>query len=656
MSKKLGGGKAIGESKTISVYGMLSTWKTPDSPFLVRCVSTYANPIETTGHGHLLDELKPLRDRTPVKELSHLNSVLQRSLNDARVANELIPYLSGVGSKLSFFPAVLGVLMPKSFLSSDGCKYPLPTSNDDSVVYGDEDWSYSSFELEEDDKESPFVTVKISLHKTNIVVIDGQHRVNAFRYLTDKSRISKGIYEIFYDTVKEARNLDASLPVTLIWFESDDPVLNPIEPTYISRQLFIDVNSNARSVSSSRKILLDDRNVCRLATQELYQNAAERSFDLETFSLLHTAFDMESELAKVALPKLSLTSPEVIEDCFWWCLFGSGKYDQLDKYRVDRDLRKPFVERFSNVTESDFHKYCKIVDREPHVLNRESESKVRELVRDRVVPSVAQLFENFFLFKGHYEACRLTSEWVADAGTDGIPDVWNHVFCGGEGLYWILRDPVLDSNVSEKIRIYRKAISDIEKTFSKFRASSLGVDPASRIDKCFDSITTKAFQVGFTMAAFSLAKDELEDDLIGAAEQLVSVFNEKEIEEWLFLLTEFKSALFDGTADPKKWPTYQKLFLRIYDGECTKIFSNVTDRPEFMAFRNLLKRKIEVFAEEEDEMPSDSKIRASVKKTYGEFSRLLEKSGLFKDDFESLAISAGSKYFKEEIFKYFKQA
>jgi hypothetical protein len=223
----------------------------------------------------------------------------------------------------------------------------------------------------------------------------------------------------------------------------------------------------------------------------------------------------------------------------------------------------------------------------------------------------------------------LTSEWVAKAGTDGIPDVWEHVFCGGEGLYWILRDPVLDSNVSEKIRIYRKAISDIEKNFSKFRASSLGVKPASRIDKCFDSITTKAFQVGFIMAAFCLAKDELEDDLIGAAEQLVSVFNEKEIEEWLFLLTEFKSVLFDGAADPKKWPAYQKLFLRIYDGDCTEIFANATDRPEFMAFRNLLKKKIDVLAEEEDEMPTDAKIRVSVKKTYGEFSGLLEKSGLF---------------------------
>ena len=644
---KLGGGSPISESKQIEIYGLLSTWTPPNSPFSVKCVSTYANPISDTGHGHLLDELKPLRDRMPVKELTQLDSVLQRSLNDARVAHDLIPYLTGSGNPLSFFPAVLGVLIPKEFLASEEIEYPSRDEKGDDVVYGEMHWKYTPYEME--GEKLPFVKLTMSLHRTNVVVIDGQHRVNAFRYLTDKKRISKGVYDVFYQDVNEMSDLDASLPVTLIWFESNDPKQNPIKPKHISRQLFIDVNSNARSVSSSRQILLDDRDVCSLATQELYQTAASRSFELSKFSLFHSAFDMDSELAKGKMPRVSLTTPEIINDCNWWLLFGSTSYDSLDKYQVERDRRQPFEARFSQVLDVNCSELCKFVDeKHPQVKNPASERKFRELSRDKISPAMMLLFDKFNLIQGHFEACVSTEKWVNEEGTDGIGDVWENVFCGGEGLYWVFKDPLLKKSESVKIKKYQNAIVAIEKQFTKFRAKASGVESQSSIDKCLDAFVSKAFQVGFANAIVYLAYNGHEGSLIEASEQLVSKLNKKTMEEWVCILTELKPMLM-GAADPKKWPAYQKLFLRIYDSDCDKVFDEVSTRPEYRCFVNSLDAKIEFIHSEEDEIPKLSARKSFCKKTFQELKETLDKSGLLRSDFEQEAQELGLSYFNESL-------
>lgn len=86
------------EPAAIKVYGLLGTFRVGQSSFVVKYVSTFANPTATgqlTGHKELLEELKPMRDRLDASKLKNLNSLLQRDLNDRRVAQDLIPYLLG---------------------------------------------------------------------------------------------------------------------------------------------------------------------------------------------------------------------------------------------------------------------------------------------------------------------------------------------------------------------------------------------------------------------------------------------------------------------------------------------------------------------------------------------------------------------------------
>ena len=65
-----------------------------------------------TWESELASQMKPWREVFNVEELS-FDELLQRELDDSRVAHDLIPYLLGEsGNKASFFPPILAVIVP----------------------------------------------------------------------------------------------------------------------------------------------------------------------------------------------------------------------------------------------------------------------------------------------------------------------------------------------------------------------------------------------------------------------------------------------------------------------------------------------------------------------------------------------------------------
>ena len=89
----------------------------------VHYFSSFASPDTSLkdGHRELLDLLKPMREIVKdASKFSNLDSLLQRDLNDERIAHDLIPYLKGVTGRVGFFPPVLVVLMPKDYLNKEG--------------------------------------------------------------------------------------------------------------------------------------------------------------------------------------------------------------------------------------------------------------------------------------------------------------------------------------------------------------------------------------------------------------------------------------------------------------------------------------------------------------------------------------------------------
>src|SRR4051794_2695497 len=91
------------EKPLIRVFGMAGVFHVgPDASqgdaVRIRYFNTVASGQDSVAAGNsrrLLEELKPMRERAQVSALRDLSSLLQRELDDERVAHQLVPYLQG---------------------------------------------------------------------------------------------------------------------------------------------------------------------------------------------------------------------------------------------------------------------------------------------------------------------------------------------------------------------------------------------------------------------------------------------------------------------------------------------------------------------------------------------------------------------------------
>ena len=646
------------EPVTIKIYGLLGTFHVENSEFLVKYVSTFANPLAVGGQGghkELLRELKPMRERLEASKLHNLSSLLQRDLNDQRVAQELVPYLQGAAGSASigFFPAILAVLVPRGYLSETDAlgRYPTPAQNEENerrTDYGN-CWSVTPYVI--GSQTLPLGLLEIVKGDTEIIVLDGQHRASAFRYLSGDFDPSADIYQTFYDDVKPPQPLDADLPVTLIWFEGKDG--KAIDPQMISRKLFVDVNNNAKSVSIARNILLNDRAATCLGTQEVYNRAAkDNGFAAERFSLLHSAFDVDSEIAKRRQHRFMLTTPEIIHDMLLWGMFGTTTYDDPVEYSVRRLRDQRNTVRFRKI----FRTFAEVPvggneDEEdkqddlfgPYFTTPDRAKQFRQAFCTAYLPVLWAFFNDLHLLAPHYEAGGVVATYINDSSSPTEMDVWSKVFCGGEGLYWSL-DP--DKAKGERSKRYIRTIDSIEERFSQERASRFGSD-TTKTDGVYRSFQTKAFQIGYIGAVEYLAREVTSGDYILAAQELIGRLNSFKFPQWLAMFNDLKPLLVPGL-DPRFWPTYRNLLLRMYDGDRGNLYDVYDQQPleswrapdgrAYAAKLKIVRSQIRVAYEES--APPEEEIVRRARRALEETNVLLANCGLSAPWFDFDAVLA----------------
>ena len=528
----------------------------------VKYFNTVASQSSDSPAGNSLDllrQLKPLRERVQADQIRDLKSLLQRELNDYRVAHELVPYLQGVSSDVGFFPAILVALIPKGFLGNaqSAPLYPTPKTEGNITKYADR-WSLETFEV--GGSMTALGRIAIDPESTELIVLDGQHRANAFRYVTGTFDQATGdtIYSAFYETLTLPETFPAELPVTIVWFEASQN----ISPTLISRRLFVDVNTNAKLVSESRNILLNDSHLPSMATANLYSEiAAVAGFSAGELSLLHCAFDSDDRF-----PKTSLLQPTVINHMMSFLLYSPGKYDDVavDIHRTS-ESRFDYSPRVNNYIPSLSKATVDDAKRgQPPAIET-----IDKLLAAHVCPIVLTVLRRFVLFSKHYETCaRLESSLLSgSAGGGGFHrETWQKVYKGGEGLYDAFEE-LRDKGSKNK---YIEAIDYIDQCFLKIRCEVFdGVDP-SEVSRAFATLGSKAGITGLFMSLAYVAHDR--GWSAETADLFVDSLNQLSPDAWLHVLGEFKSGIVKEL-NPRLWPDIRALFLRVLqDREVVSVF------------------------------------------------------------------------------------
>lgn len=613
----------------IELYGIFGEFNVPNSKYIIKYFSTFANNREDGSDYHkFLKELKPMRERTNPEKIDDLGSLLQRDLSDYRVAKELVPYLLNTINNnsdekhIAFFPAILCVLMPSDFIDGgNNAKYPKPSQSNSnpSVVTYNKEWECEHFP-DDNGATTSLGKLKIDLGKTQIIVLDGQHRANAFRLIANSFDVSgrNSIYSNFYSDIEIPKNLEADLPVTVVWFESENNQLQ-IQPDLISRRLFVDVNQSAKNINQSRFVLLNDREPSSVLTRFFYSYLAKKyHFECDNFSLIHSGFDFDENLrSRVSPHKLTLTVPEMLSYAYDWLFFGRRTYNSLNYYKVGAERERKELDNF------DFYfgpgSNAKYIE-----LYTDLDDNVRKGVKGNIDlddfekdfinvfgKSFYKLFTSFPLVTTHITATDILQkqrdsmvgkEWSSPT----LQDTWDRLFKGGEGLYYVFNRI---SDKKAKGKELSNAAYRIEEMFSNERKELVPKQEKDIVDKAFDTFRTIAFQVGYIMSFDKFYRESEFVDLNEGVDSFIEKINKHSVNEWIIILTKLKDALVKDV-DPKLWPTYKNIILRIIQ-EKGEFYDNPTCHnyaPESLIIKNSFLTKCRNFT-------SDN-FRRQLKETY----------------------------------------
>ena len=616
-------------NRQIKVYGIRGNFTVMRGkaglPVSVHYFQTLAANNLSSKSGNSLDllkELKPMRERVKTSDLKDLRSLLQRDLSDYRIASDLVPYLRGDKSTVGFFPSILVALLPKGFLTEDaGISYPEPDNTVNLKTTFGEYWGTESLTIASE--ETSLAVLSVNPELTDFIVLDGQHRANAFRYLagTFEEATNKGnLYSVFYQDCMEPdpKSFSAELPVTIVWFEAEDK----IEPSLISRRLFVDVNTNARKVSDSRNILLNDNELAAVCTTNFYTYLAKLGYETEKLSLLHSGFDCEGDFPS-DFPKMTIFSPKTFHYMLSYFLVSNIEYSSLSK-TIHREQYGgnlgQNLGRFKDFTKAKDNQINKMLAGDSKAL-----IDVDELVTNKVSPKIYRILNELEFLQVHYKACQQISEQIDDEGGPTDTDVWTKVFVGGEGLYNAFQEIEReeDGKLTGKLGKCMKSVKSIDADFATLRSKN-----HKQYNKAFQTFTSQAGFTGFFMALLRVSENDAKGWSDTTITKFIKAANKISIKCWTEILTTYKQVIIPESS-PKLWTYHRLIFLRFLQEHGGWTFFDKTHvqdyHPDLLFCKRILSRKISSYIDEKEKKPTQTMKEKWVMESLRELDSCLKK-------------------------------
>ena len=506
----------------------------------------------------LASQMKPWREVFNVEELS-FDELLQRDLDDSRVAHDLIPYLLGEsGNRAKFFPPILAVIVPRKEVGSgiEGF-YPARETQGSSVEhYGN---LFDFEQIEWDGKLTPLACLSYNRQRSAFIIVDGQHRAMAVLALHRQLNHNWGdnAFASYYDhirvTPEQVKSIE--LPTCIIYFPdlhkgNPLPREQGIDLSSVCREIFLVVNRSAKHVSEARALLLDDEDIAaRLMRRTLstLKNRGEEQADLaRIYSISYGDSDTEAGQKEVVTGQLEYSSAIAIHKVHSAIAFGLDEGFKLKSPldisygRRTKNKNRP-AETLLGTSVEDY----RILQRNSgKTLPPTEVDVVVEKLGDLADSALVQLFDQFRPFQIHNSELRKLRLRLSDVHAraqieqkkaymlifegSGVRNVFDSHFrrlseekyeCEREGQTF----PQHLLNQIDFCRSVKQALGEHEREFQRRRACNFfGINRtlfdsadhqedrvflSDKARKLFQTVATQAFQLGYAMAIFTVVEE-----------------------------------------------------------------------------------------------------------------------------------------------------
>lgn len=534
------GGQPGKKSYQNYVQGTPGTFATPAGRVDYLLTKARLGDESTEPERRLTGSLAPVREVLQSEDLD-FNQLLQRDLDDHRVATALVPYLlSTNGSGPAFLPPVMAILLP--FANKKPSTFPdlsEPTQIEDDELHWSQTDSGDHCRLRRltlpNGAPHPVALGQVwwNPEHARLVVLDGQHRAMALlaieRTVRKTWQGSGGErYRYFYENrVQELLgenkklNLNAiESPVLVAWlpgfFGSEK------SPHVAARKLFVDVNKEARQPSESRLILLSDGELLNVFARSLL--SALRNDTSGAFMPLYTVEYDNPDVRNTQSARWSaFTNIHILKALVSRCVFGPPKY--IEDVRQRMGAREGLAERDAYMRErlrvNDVLD-AQISDGEGGVFPR------AEIGNDNFPLTATDALRAEFMagwgeailhllsvvrpYAAHAAALReLKESWLPD---EAVATLAHDALFSGVGMYWTLRDSAEHFKQQSKALTGKKPVKpDIVKAwdliaekqadFETLRAADLlgstSKDSIFRSNQAYAAYNTHACQLGLAL-------------------------------------------------------------------------------------------------------------------------------------------------------------
>jgi hypothetical protein len=382
----------------------------------------------------LLSNLAPVREIFDLNQLD-FDEIMQRDIDDARVSSELVPYLLDEKSidLVKLFPPIVIVVLPlkegenrpaklypkvmeeiEPETDENYSKYILRSGSIGQEVFQFEQPIYEGQRLKHDQ-----VRLKLNTEKTRLVIVDGQHRAMAllalYRNLKEQwADANRAPFKEYYSQwtpqyIQKFNLKEINLPIIFCTFPAlDEEYSGEFDLRKAARTVFLTLNKNARKVSRTRNILLDDSDIIAYFLRSCLSRIKQKD-QLSPYSLRISNVELDQsdkEKLKIENP-VAITGVSHLYYVIEHLLLNSdtdvnGAKPRAGNFAIRKDLNTyPCMQRLNgrNLLGSELADSTK---RDNFTIN--VAENLRKEFDKKYGNFIIAIFEKFFLYENHNKA------------------------------------------------------------------------------------------------------------------------------------------------------------------------------------------------------------------------------------------------------------